>query len=206
MQPGFRKSIGLTAAAVLQQAFGAPANSPTGTWTDDGGYTRSVTIRGSWSTEPAAYPLVYCYAVRRGGRSMPAGGRLTQTKRGGIQPITLHIVVRTQGGAGEDEREQLSDLVNDTLEAGSNSAHVPWANVLMSQGIELLEPGADRYSELRQDVDPAHGSVVYVNDTTYNARAEFSFVPTLTRYGTVALTFALAVAPGATPLWRNVTV
>ena len=202
-QVGFRKQIGLTVAAVLQQAFNAAAGSPTGTWTDDGGYARTVTIRGAWSTEPTAYPLVYAYAQRRGGRSMPAGGRLTQNKRGGIQPVTLHILVRT---ASADEREQLSDLVNDTLEAGSNSAHVPWSTVLTTEGIELLEPGADRYLEQRQDVDPAHGAVSYTNDISYAARAEYTFTPTLTALGRVALTFTLATRPGSTPLWRSVTL
>lgn len=201
-QPGFRKQIGLTLVAVLQQAFAAPSGSPTGSWTDDGGYVRPLTLRGSWSTEPTTYPLVYAYAQRRGGKSAPAGGRLAATKRGGIQPVTLHVVVTTESA---DEREQLADLVNDTLEAGTNADGVPWATVLTTQGIELLAPGADRYQERRQDDDPAHAPVVYTADLAYDGRAQYWLVPALTTFAAPTLTFTLAITPGATPLWRSVT-
>jgi hypothetical protein len=83
---------------------------------------------------------------------------------------------------------------------------VPWAIVLTTEGIELLEPGADRYLEQRQDVDPAHGAVSYTNDISYAARAEYTFTPTLTALGPVVLTFTLATRPGSIPLWRSVTL
>jgi hypothetical protein len=201
--PGFPKQIELTLAATLQQAFSAPSGSPVGVWTDDGGYARQVTIRGKWSTEPTSYALMAIQSLVRPGPSQPAGGRVSQTQRGGIQPVTIEIQVVTPGA---DERPQLSNLLLSTLTTQANANNVPWSMVLRGQGIDLLAYGGDRYSESRQDQDPAHGPVAFVNTMTWQARAQYVQTRVVTALGTVSLTFTLATRPGSIPLWRSVTL
>lgn len=201
--PGFPKQIELTLAAVLQQAFNATAGSPIGLWTDDGGYARQVTIRGKGSTEPTSYALMAIQSLIRPGPSQPAGGRVSQTQRGGIQPITVEIQVTTPGA---DERPQLSNLLLSTLTTQANANNVPWSMVLRGQGIDLLAYGGDRYSELRQDQDSAHGPVAFVNTMTWQARAQYVQTRNVTTLGPVVLSFTLATRPGSTPLWQSVTL
>ena len=95
-----------------------------------------------------------------------------------LEGSRLHCLVRA---ASEDEREQLADLVDQSLLCGQNAAGVPYELMLQNRGLTLLEPEPDRPSEQRQaapDGDPAHGPVVYQNDLVYPVRSQITYVPT----------------------------
>jgi len=206
--PGLRKQLATAVVQVLNVAFAATTNADgtqTGHWTDDGGYARTLSIRGAWSTEPAAYPQIAVYA-ERGTYSPPSGGALKVTTLAKGQPIApvlggvledsrLHCCVRTQGGAGEDEREQLSDLLDDLLDCGVNGSGVSYRAMLQNRGVTLKQSRPDSLRFERQDQDPAHGSVVYVNDLVYLARSQVTYVPTPVGVDKITLVPVLLAAP-----------
>lgn len=185
MLPGLRKQLGLALVEVLNVAFAATTNADgtfTGHWTDDGGNARALTIRGSWSADAATYPQLVVYA-QRGVYTPPAGNVLKTTTGapsavvlgGVLEDSRLHCVVKAES---EDEREQLSDLVDQLLDCELNASGVPFRQMLVNRGVTLKRSEPDRYSEQRQDTDPAHAPVVYLNDLVYLARSQITYVPT----------------------------
>lgn len=188
MLPGLRKQLALALIQVLDAAFNATTNpdgTQTGHWTDDGGYARTLTIRGSWSADPVTYPQLVVYA-QRGVYTPPAGNVLKTvagppraTVLGGVlDDSRLHCVVKAES---EDEREQLSDLVDQLLDCELNASGVPYRQMLANRGVTLKRSDPDAFSVQRSvgpDGDPAHGPVVYQNDLVYRARSQITYVPT----------------------------
>lgn len=208
MIPGLRKQLATAMIQVLNVAFAATTatdGTQTGHWTDDGGYVRTVTIRGAWSTEPASYPQIAVYA-ERGDYTPPSGGALKVTALVKGQPIApvlggmiedsrLHCCIRTQGGAAEDEREQLSDQLDDLLDCGVNSSGVSYRAMLQNRGVTLKRSRPDSFRVERQEQDPAHGPLVMVNDLVYLARSQVIYVPTPTSVDRITLVPVLLTTP-----------
>ena len=208
MIPGLRKQLATAMIQVLNVAFEATTatdGTQTAHWTDDGGYARTLTIRGAWSTEPSAYPQIAIYA-ERGTYTPPSGGALKVTTLVKGQPMApvlggiledsrLHCCVRTQGGAAEDEREQLSDLLDDLLDCGVNASGVSFRAMLQNRGVTLKQSRPDVFRYERQDQDPAHGPAVLVNDLVYMARSQVTYVPTPTSVDRITLVPVLLTAP-----------
>lgn len=210
--PGLSKQLAITMVAVLNQAFRATTN-PDGTfigrWTDDGGYARSLTIRGSWSADATAYPQLDVYAdpgprVLTGaggiiGMQQPQSGGPLQPKYGGVlDRAELHCRLRCES---EDEREQLSDQLR-ALQAGQNTNGVRWWSVLRTTGFDPLWWDRNRYTEARQqgpDADPAHAPVVYCNDLVLYARAQYVSVPTPPALQSITLVDTLVAWVGGPP-------
>ena len=184
---GLSKQLAITMVATLNQAFSATTNPDgtfTGHWTDDGGYARTLTVRGIWSTEPSAYPQIAVSADPGPQDVTGAGGIVGMVNPGGgapLQPKYGGILGRAEVRCrvttfNEDEREQLTDQLR-ALKGGVNANGVRWWHVLQTTGFEPLWWDRNRYSEQRQDADPAH-AVAYRNDLTLFARAQYVSVPT----------------------------
>ena len=191
--PGLRKAIAIAVVTVLTEACG--------TWTDDGGYQRTLTVRGNWSPQATALPQVTVHAELGQRLHMPAGmvvalrnwqpGTTPQPVRGGIiDPVRVICDVRTRS---EDEREQVSDLLDSALYTGLNSAGVPWMDVLTGYGLDLLLAAPDSFSEIQQEDDTAHAPVVYRNRIVYPFRVQVQVVPTVQPVTTITLKNTLVV-------------
>lgn len=181
MIPGLTKQIAVGMLEVLQVAFACDASTAVGSWTDDGGYTRTVTVQGVWSPNPTTYPQIVVQA--RLARQRGAAGHLMRVAPiakgsipvliyGGIlTDVRIRTTVRT---ASEDEREQLSDLVFQTIWAGANTYGVPFWKMLKNRGISITDQLDDATSQINQDADPAHGPQVFENVLTTAARVFYS--------------------------------
>lgn len=194
MVPGLRKQVAIAFLQVLGVAFNVPANSNTGTWTDDGGYARTVNLRGMWS--PATETLPEFAVQARLPRFRPPAGHLLkmstlakgQTHAPVYGAVMDQVRVRCLVVAQtEDEREQLSDAITDVLWSGVNASNVPYATMLQNRGVTILESLDDVYRELRAQEDPAHGPVIYYNDMGFLARVQFVYQPTVTAVSAVTV-------------------
>src|SRR5690348_12345596 len=146
MVPGLRKQIAIGFLQVLGAAFNVPAGSNTGTWTDDGGYARTVNLRGMWA--PAAETLPEFAVQARLPRFRPPAGHLLKlsTLASGQLRAPVYGAVMEQvrirclvAASTEDEREQLSDAVTDVLWSGVNASNVPYAAMLQNRGLTITE-------------------------------------------------------------------
>lgn len=199
---GLRKSIATGMLQVLQTAFACNAQTAIGTWTDDGGYTRSVTVRGAWSTEPEVYPLLSVQA--RLGRIRGSVGHMVKRNRivkgqlslpvygGVLEGVAIRTTVKT---ASEDEREQLADLVYEYLWSGVNSASVPYFKMLSNRGIVITDQQSDEFSEQRQQTEEARAPVVFIATLTTLARVEFTAQVSGTALASITLNPVTLTAP-----------
>jgi len=185
---GLRRQITDAFLTVLQQAVP--------TLVDDGGNTRTLDYRGASSTDARRLPSIEVM-TELPDLSRPLGGRMGSTNsghrgihaaiRGGLLDgirITCRILT-----ASEDEREQLSDLIQGTVWAGRNASHVPWTSVFHAQGIALMQNLRDDYSTLRATDDTGSTTLgtVYVNALVFTARSQFTTVPTPTGVNRITL-------------------
>jgi hypothetical protein len=109
-----------------------------------------------------------------------------------IEDSRIHCLIRTNN---EDEREQLSDQLDDLLDTGVNSSGVSFRMMLQNRGVTLKNSRPDVFRMERQDQDPAHGPLVPVNDLVYLARSQVTYVPTPVGLNGITLKPAILTAP-----------
>ena len=187
---GLRKQATVAVLQVLQAAFVAtanPDNTMTGHWTDDGAYARTLTLRGRWSPGVTTYPMV-TVQTELGLRRRSAGNllKVSNIKAGQLHaPVYGEInearIACTLYALSEDEREQLSDILDDTFDGEANANAVPFLQMLANRGVSFERFQPDQMRETRgqaSDGDPAHAPIVYVNRMVMEARVQTTVSPT----------------------------